>query len=108
MRRPLDWIVVVISLMVLFANRMVTDSDPNSVASVPDFEALAERAGQPASPFAYIREDGTEVFLPDIGPRSAVDSRTPASTISAVYTWSLPMVTPAREPPSISTWPSSR
>ena len=100
MRRPLDWIVVSISLMVLFANRMLTDSDPIPVASVPDFPALAEAAGQPASPFAYIREDGTEDFLPDVGPRTAVESRAPASTVSAVYTWSLPMVTPARETPS--------
>ena len=97
MRRPLDWIVVSISLMVLFADRIVPDSDPISLASVPDFPALAEEPGQPASPFAYIREDGTEVFLPVTGTHVAVESRQPASTISAVYTWSLPMVTPARE-----------
>ena len=100
MRRPLDWIVVSISLMVLFADRILTDSDPIPLASVPDFPALAEEPGQPASPFAYIREDGTEVFLPATGSRAAVESRKPASTISAVYTWSLPMVTPARETPS--------
>jgi len=100
MRRPLDWIVVSIALMVLAANLLLRHSDPIPVAAVRDFRLLADESGQPASPFAYIREDGTEVFLPDDGTRTADESRTPASTVSAVYTWSLPVATPARERPS--------
>lgn len=98
MRRPLDWIVVSISLMVLFANRMLTDSDPIPEASVPE-----------ESPFAYIREDGTQVFLPAAGHRSTSPARpVTASTTTAVYTWSQPMVTPLREAALTSAWTSSR
>lgn len=92
MRRPLDWVVVSISLMVLFANRLLTDSDPVPVAAVPDFEA----AVPPESPFAYIREDGSQIFLPAAGSRLAAPARLqPASTTHAVYTWTLPMATSA-------------
>ena len=98
MRRPLDWIVVSISLMVLFANRMLTSSDPIPMASVPDFTVSVEDMGQPESPFAYIREDGSQVFLPAAGSRLAGPARPElVSTTNAIYTWSLPMVTPARE-----------
>lgn len=102
MRRPLDWIVVSISLMVLFANLMVTDSDRVAVASVPDLPVLTANANAnaPESPFAYIREDGSQVYLPAVGPRLAGPARPQASTTNAIYTWSLPMATPARETPS--------
>jgi len=110
MRRPLDWIVVSISLMVLFANRMLTDSDPIPVATVPDLANVIEDETDSASPFAYIREDGSQVFLPDVGPRLASQARPePATATSAVYTWSLPMATPASDTRSFtSAAPSSR
>ena len=95
MRRPLDWLVVSISLMVLFGSRMSTDSDPSFVAPVPDFVFSMENVGQNESPFAYIREDGSEVFLPASGSRRVVTARpTNAATVTADWTWSLPMVMP--------------
>jgi hypothetical protein len=107
MRRPLDWIVVSISLMVLFANRMLTDSDPVPVASVPDLQVLADDLGEGESFFGYIREDGSQVFLPAAGQRGPARPAS-ASTTNAIYTWSQPMVTPLREAALTSAWTSSR
>ncbi len=114
MRRPLDWIVVSISIMVLFANRMLAPKPLDLDAPVP--EIRAEVSGTPAAnpavqtdnPFAYIREDGSLQFLPVAAPRvttgprvtgKAVKSR--ASTPStALYTWSSPSILVDKDAPS--------
>lgn len=106
MRRPLNWIVVAISLLMLFANRMV--ADPIPAARAP---ATSEMPG----PFAYVQEDGTEIFLAvpastllprsesavlpplsfeDVHANSGFDD--PADPKTAVYTWTAPLVTAER------------
>jgi hypothetical protein len=96
MRRPLDWFVVSLSLLVLFANRMWAEQ-PAQPRSVP----LAQ-APRP-TPFAYVREDGSELYLQASGsavPAPRVpDSRLPKSTgnfNAAVYTWSSPVLAQER------------
>lgn len=135
MGRPLDWIVVSLSLLVLFANRMLVQppAQPLSTTSETVNPAMAPRAGtagvaanaaagtEADSPFAYIREDGSQVFLRNDGTAlppaqrmamvlegdhaSALDSwadnapvRRNGESRTAVYTWSSP----------ISASPSSR
>jgi hypothetical protein len=97
MRRPLNWIVVSISLLVLFANRMVADTVPP--ASVP--------MAASASPglFAYVQEDGTQLYLPasESPPRPPLSFEfenvhavsgfdDPGDPKAAVYTWTSPLV----------------
>ena len=102
MQRPLNWIVVAIALLMLFADRKVVApgpaADPPTVASNPE------------SPFAYVQEDGTQIFLPvpeapsmpepEAPPslsfeevHAASGFEDPADPRAAVYTWSSPVVT---------------
>ena len=99
MRRPLNWFVVCISLLVLFANRVLVTPElpPPALAVMP--------AGVSGSPFAYVREDGSQVAVllarPDVDPpRSFEDlhalqfeaaSPVSAEPAAAVYTWSSPV-----------------
>jgi hypothetical protein len=93
MRRPLDWIVVSISLLVLFANLKLTASDPlpRTVTTDDTYD----------SPFAYVRQDGSQLVVPADGSgplRPAPPPRlTPGAprSLDAVYTWSSPVMTPA-------------
>jgi hypothetical protein len=109
MRRPLDWIVVSISLMVLLANRMLAPKPIELLAPAQEFRAAV--AGSPAmaqtdNPFAYIREDGSLQFVPVAAtPRLAGKpvkaTRTRASIPStALYTWSSPTIVVDKEAPS--------
>jgi hypothetical protein len=87
--RLLDWTTVSIALLVLLANRLSTTSDPVLADQVPDAP----------SPFAYIREDGSLVYVPNSGSNSGPGEAAQALTdtvaaTGAIYTWSLPMVTP--------------
>jgi hypothetical protein len=103
MRRPLNWFVVSFSLLVLWANRVWTDP----VTSTP-----LVREPVPASPFAYVSEDGTQVYLPDDGemPRpplafEAVHSDSGFASPehgpkAAVYTWSTPIAAATSDSPS--------
>ena len=115
MRRPLDWIVVSISMMVLFANRMLAPKPIESHAPVPEFqtEILSGSAmAQAENPFAYIREDGSLQFLPVAAtPRLAGTSAraaTPAKAAkprqstpsTALYTWSSPTILVDKDAPS--------
>jgi hypothetical protein len=110
MRRPLNWIVVSLSLLALFANRAFLESgvpQPRLAAipvSSPSLEAAAP------SPFAYVNEDGSQVYLPVVRPSGPVQypedlhaasgfdqwakveqPRTGANELeTAVYTWSAP------------------
>ena len=105
MRRPLDWVVVSISLMVLFANRMYAKPD---VAPEPALASLLETpAATPGqSPFAYVREDGSQQFLPLVnGGSQDLESEharqfegislANADPKMAVYTWSTPVAVSA-------------
>ena len=98
MRRPLNWVVVAISLLVLLANGVVLPPNPTAYAPV-----TSDSAGF----FSYVKEDGTEIFLPV--PRSAVlpplsfeDVHAtsgfvdPADPKTAVYTWRSPLLTADR------------
>jgi len=114
MGRPLDWIVIGFSLMVLFANRMLVQPAA-PLATLPETAAAAARsapatpgrAEAPNNPFAYIREDGTQVFVDADGPvaqpmamnledphAGSLDDWTGGSSTAgnkprtAVYTWS--------------------
>lgn len=120
MRRPLDWLVVTISLMVLFANRMWAQRPVEELAAqprerVPVLAApIASSAGP--SPFAYVREDGTQEFLPTppvpavlVSPRSSfedvhaqdgLDRWATSDPRAAVYTWSSPVIERNPEPAS--------
>jgi hypothetical protein len=104
MRRPLDWVVVSISLTVLYVNRMVAPPDM-APAVQPAQAALATPlpASLSDSPFAYVLEDGTQEFLPALNPRpqpqfeqahvrqfETVTVAT-ADPRMAVYTWSSPV-----------------
>ena len=100
MRRPLNWLVASICLLALFANRMVANSDPAPAAAVPALPAVVTGMSEntAGSPFAYVREDGSEVYLPPRGStegRRAVQFEDAAVAITdpaaAVYTWSSPM-----------------
>lgn len=79
--RLLDWVVVGVSLLVLIANRLWLQ---------PAELSLTTQDSAP-SPFAYIRADGSEVYLPAGGGRSA-ESASKSDTASrtwefAVYSW---------------------
>jgi len=111
MRRPLDWIVVSILLLVLSANRMLTAQPPRLQAGEPDIQPMvsSSNATAPPSPFAWIEEDGSLVYLP-VSERDpdraaiAVDDLVLAgrdedptaappgtSTAHALYSWSSPL-----------------
>jgi hypothetical protein len=118
MRRPLDWLVVSISLMVLFANRMWAQRPVEELASkqresIPVPAApIAASAGP--SPFAYVREDGTQEFLPtppvpavlviprstfeDVHAQEGLDRWATSDPKAAVYTWSSPVIERDAEP----------
>jgi hypothetical protein len=67
MRRPVDWIVVSISMMLLAANRMLVADpvvEPTSASPVLRDQRIAREPPAPTSPFAYVRKDGTQVYLP--------------------------------------------
>ena len=129
MRRPLDWLVVSISLMVLFANRMVANSDPAPVAAVPALLAAAPEITPDANEnpavchFAYVRVDGTQVFVPVAGLQSqgaqkffedahalqwAAAAEDGSDTHAAVYTWSSPVLVPETPRAATSASPSWR
>jgi hypothetical protein len=97
MRRPLDWIVVSISITVLFANRMLAPQPMELQAPGPRFQESAAEGpaiAQADNPFAYIREDGSLQFLPVAAPRvagKAAKSRQ-ATPSTALYTWSSPLI----------------
>lgn len=100
MRRPLNWIVVAISLMTLFVNRMATDPvRPVTYSTDPS-----------PSPgiFAYVQEDGTLLYLPGseapAAPLILFEDAHAASGFDhaadmprgAVYTWKSPLATAER------------
>jgi hypothetical protein len=105
MRRPFDWTMVSLLLMVWFVARLSTDYDPVPRASVPAAMVSDAVAAVPESPFAYIREDGTEEPLPVTGDHGAGQPRavstekpsktTPTNASSnpapALFTWSSPL-----------------
>lgn len=84
MRHPVDWMVVSIALLMLAVSQWRGSADLTSAQS-----ATAPMSGDERSPFAYIREDGSEIYLPVNGsrPRGAMKAQiSPATT--AVFTWS--------------------
>lgn len=121
MRRPFDWLVICLALLVLWANRFLPEVGPEQPPTRLGRAAIsgsmarddvatrrmaahtrlrAEPAATP-SPFAYIREDGTQVFLPAAGTPAGVPARVfekihagdvaaPAERVpaGAVYSWS--------------------
>jgi hypothetical protein len=103
MRRPLNWFVVSFSLLVLWANSLWTD---------PARPTPAVREPLPASLFAYVSEDGTQVYLPDDGqlprPPLAFEAVHTGSGFAApeqgpkaaVYTWSTPITAATSDSPS--------
>ena len=100
MRRPLVWIAVSLALLPLFSSHRVVESDPVPAAAVPskNLEAAQITGVYSPSPFAYVREDGSEVYLPPRGStegRRAVQFEDAAVAIpdpaAAVYPWSSPM-----------------
>lgn len=81
-----------ISLLALFANHKFARSGPQPVT------AAAVETGQ--SPFAYVREDGSELVVPAAGqgplfPAPPPEAPDPGSSLAAVYTWSSPVMAPA-------------
>jgi hypothetical protein len=125
MRRPLDWFVVSISMMLLAANRMLATPPAESPAYTPDLpvavsvtsnrpafplsvDAAPAEAGAVENPFAYIREDGSLQFLPAAAARPTVAPRVsgkntrsrPAAPATALYTWSSPLILNDRGTPS--------
>ena len=118
MRRPLNWLVVSISLMVFFANRMWGEGPMEQAAtqpreSIPVLAAPIAASATP-SPFAYVREDGTQEFVPtppapavltsprssfeDVHAQDGLDRWTTSDPKAAVYTWSSPVVERDPEP----------
>jgi hypothetical protein len=111
MRRPLNWIVVSLSLLALFANRVFLESAvPQSRLAAISGSSPAPEAAIP-SPFAYVNEDGSQVYLPVVrraaGPVQYPEDLHAASGFdqwarverpqagaheleAAVYTWSAP------------------
>lgn len=96
MRRPLDWIVVSISILVLYANRLLAPQPIELQALGPKFQAsvvASPATAQADNPFAYIREDGSLQFLPVASPRVAGKAAKPRQATSpALYTWSSPLI----------------
>lgn len=88
MGRPQDWLMVAMSLVILFQ------------AYRPSSEATPAVPGQQTeTPFAYIREDGTEIPVPAGGGGVTAEPVLPArledshadSGFQAVMTWSTPV-----------------
>jgi hypothetical protein len=105
MRRPLDWIVVSISLLVLAANRLLVVSDPVPMARLPALRAEPINAAEtaPSSPFAYVRGDGSLLYVPAKGVGAYLEPPSqsgleddhagsgflePMNLENAVYSWS--------------------
>jgi hypothetical protein len=88
--RRLDWIAVSICLALLLASRAMTPAAPETLAR-PVLET------PPSSPFAWIREDGTEIYLPSTGPDDIATHPAPetSTTSKALYTWSSAVDSPA-------------
>ncbi len=81
MRRPLDWTLVPVAAMVLTLGRLLVADDPpaaveprtapiEAAPAAPPYAAV-EVMSSTGSPFAYIREDGSQVFLPAANPADA-------------------------------------
>jgi hypothetical protein len=85
MRRPLNWIVVAMSLLMLVVSQMAAGPGPTSPAAAP----------LPPGLFAYVQEDGTEIFLPAPGPAvlPLLSFEDPPDPKAAVFTWTSPIVT---------------
>lgn len=83
MRRPF-WMPVSICLGLLLAHQARGPRAPM---------VETEPASAPPSPFAWIQEDGTEVYVSAQGSRIASPDveLVPASTTHALYTWSSPL-----------------
>ena len=64
MRHPVDWMVVSIALLMLAVSQWRGSADLTSAQA-----ATAPMSGDERSPFAYIREDGSEIYLPVNGSR---------------------------------------
>jgi hypothetical protein len=96
MRRPLNWLVVAISLLLLCASRMVANP-------APDAHAPAVTNASPGL-FAYVQEDGTLLYLPgsetelpavsfgEVHAASGFDETSGMPEV-AVYTWTSPLAT---------------
>jgi hypothetical protein len=98
MHRPLNWIVVAISLLMLITNQVMV---------VAPIQYASEPAAASPGMFAYVQEDGTQVYLPgpmarnvpplsfeDVHAASGFDE--PADPRNAVYTWTSPVATAER------------
>ena len=110
MRRPLDWLVVSISLMVLAANHMLAGNrDAQAIARAPALraEAVNARTDVPRSPFAYVQGDGSLLYVPATGAGAYLEPPTqagleddhagsgfhePMNLETAVYSWSTPQI----------------
>ncbi len=118
MRRPLNWLVVSISLMVLFANRIWAERPAEALAAqqrerIPVLAAPIAASAAP-SPFAYVREDGTQEFVPtppapsalvtprssfeDVHAQDGLDRWVTSDPKAAVFTWSSPVAERDPEP----------
>jgi hypothetical protein len=91
MRRPLNWVVVCLSLLFLVANLSVDRKQGVGVqTALPELaeskyaDILSIEKGEPQ--FGYVRADGS--FLPLIQQADAVAA---ADVGAAVYTWSAPI-----------------
>jgi hypothetical protein len=97
MRRPINWIVVSLSLLLLLVRHTLLEPAPGV--------SLAHASVMPeASPFAYVREDGSLLHLPMQASASSSEwlfedanaaggmalPREPANLEAAVYHWSTP------------------
>jgi hypothetical protein len=102
MAMPLGWVLVSISLTALLADWMY--AQPEAVPAPLPASTLASAAATPIeSPFAYVREDGSEQFLPipddpSFGKFETEHARqfegislSTADPKIAVYTWSSPV-----------------
>jgi hypothetical protein len=103
MRRPLAWIVA-LSLTVLFAHRPPVAPVPENVTSLPHAPRVIFAATETPSPFAYVREDGSQQFVPATGEPGPSPSFEDLHAVSgfaeprragefetAAYTWSTPV-----------------
>lgn len=102
MRRPLDWLVVSIALLVLVASRMHSPPEAEFHSKVDTRTDSPSPAPAEESLFAYVHEDGTEEFLPVNGAtpgewegahalQFTEVSAAAAHPRVAVYTWSAPV-----------------
>jgi hypothetical protein len=100
MRRPLDWITVSIASLALFAGHWRADADVPAGLRASEAPHPALPTQEETSPFAYIREDGSEVYLPlnGVAPRPASIGRESSAT-QAVFTWSAQTAIPERDFP---------